>query len=91
MAIASLNRYLVLTQNGIMGVAPVATIPGDEIWMLFRHPIPMVLRRESEQFLVVGPAFIDFVEQEKWDEAMAKYEEGDRECLGCEIRCIALK
>ena len=91
MAIASLNRYLVLTQNGIMGLAPLATLPGDEIWMLFRHPIPMVLRREDANFLVVGPAFIDFAVQEQWDEAMAKYEEGDRECNGYEIRGIELK
>ncbi|KAH7399724.1 heterokaryon incompatibility protein-domain-containing protein [Cadophora sp. MPI-SDFR-AT-0126] len=91
MAIASLNRYLVLTQNGIMGLAPMATIPGDEIWMLFRHPIPIILRREGEHFLVVGSAFIDFVTQEKWDDAMVTYEEGDQECNGCEIQCIELK
>jgi hypothetical protein len=91
MAIATLNRYLVLTQSGIMGLATMATIPGDEIWMLFRHPIPIVLRREDKHFLVVGPAFIDFAVQEKWDEAMAKYEEGDQDCQGQEIRCISLR
>lgn len=59
--------------------------------MLFRHPIPIVLRREGEHYLVVGPAFIDFVRQEKWDDAMVKYEEGDQECNGCEIQCVELK
>lgn len=91
MAVASLNRYLILTQNGTMGLAPLATIPGDEIWMLFRHPIPMVLRREDEHFLVVGPAFIDFAVQETWDVAMRKYEDGDQECNGHEIQCVELK
>lgn len=91
MATCSLNRYLVLTQEGTMGLAPLATELGDEVWMLFRHPIPMVLRREDDHYFVVGPAFVDFEEQEMWDKAMAGYEEGHRKCGGSEVRCIALR
>jgi hypothetical protein len=35
-----------------------AVEPGDEIWILFGCPIPMVLRRNRPHFLVVSPAYI---------------------------------
>jgi hypothetical protein len=31
---------------------------GDEIWILFGCPIPMVLRRTGSYFLVASPAYI---------------------------------
>lgn len=57
--LAARSQRLFLTSTAVFGMASKAIRPGDEIWFLHRCPMPMVLRRENDHFLVVGPARLD--------------------------------
>jgi hypothetical protein len=90
LAINLFNACLIAIEDGTIGLAPKRTTPGYQVWMLFRSPMPVVLRQEEGQYRVVGPAFIDFVVQDQIDASMALYKTGDGECWGRELRHIEL-
>ena len=47
---------LYISQNGNLGLAPVETVPGDEIWAIFGCKWPLILRPRDDTYLLVGPA-----------------------------------
>lgn len=55
----TLGKRFLLTPNGTMGQAPKASKLGDEIWILFRCPTPMLLRPENDHYIVVGSVYLD--------------------------------
>jgi hypothetical protein len=52
------KKLFLLTEKGTMGLAPKASKPGDEIWILFRCPTLTVLRPKNDHYIVVGWAYL---------------------------------
>ena len=50
------GRVIYLSNNGNMGLAPIATRPRDEIWVIFGCKWPMILRPEGEHYCLIGAA-----------------------------------
>ena len=53
------DERIFATDTAIFGFASKTIQPGDELWFLYRCPMPMVLRPKRDHFLVVGPAKVD--------------------------------
>jgi hypothetical protein len=60
---ATLHRLLILSEGGVTGLAPSSVQEGDEIWVLFSCPEPILLRplgsHSTASFSVIGPAYLD--------------------------------
>jgi hypothetical protein len=56
------GRSLIVTENGLIGLAPTATRPGDLICVLLGCASPLLLRpagAENAQYQVVGECYVD--------------------------------
>ncbi|MCJ1288156.1 hypothetical protein MMC26_007511 [Xylographa opegraphella] len=56
------GRSFIVTENGYVGLAPVATQPGDQVCVLLGCITPLVIRpvgADPTQFQVVGEAYVD--------------------------------
>lgn len=53
------SHVILLTDTSFFALAPRLAQAGDQVWYLHGCPSPMVLRREQEHFIVIGPARID--------------------------------
>lgn len=51
------GRVTYLSAKGVMGLAPEAVLPGDEIWQIFGCQWPLILRPRGQRHVVVGPGF----------------------------------
>ena len=66
--LGTLHRSLVLSEEGATGLAPDSVEVGDQVWVLFGCPEPILLRPRSDTladsraagpFSVIGPAYLD--------------------------------
>lgn len=53
------NRTFIVTQKGRMGISPLATRPGDAVFVIFGGGVPYVLRTRTCGSLFVGESYID--------------------------------
>jgi hypothetical protein len=90
LALNSYNAWLVVLDDGTLDLAPQDIAVGDELLVLFRAPMPIVLRPQGNPYRDLGSAFIDFVVQDQIDPSMEQYSEGDTKCCGRQIRSIDL-
>jgi hypothetical protein len=56
----STNRTLIRTSRKLLGLAPVCTQPGDEVWILEGALVPFILHRcpDKEEYTVVGETYV---------------------------------
>jgi hypothetical protein len=52
----SLDRVLFVTRNGLRGVGPTITLPGDDVCVLYGGKTPYIVRRVDEDVLKLGEA-----------------------------------
>ena len=55
---ASVNRTFFISQQGYMGMGPAATEEGDVIVVALGCDVPLMLRKESDHYLLVGECFV---------------------------------
>ena len=61
----SMGRVLVTTDGGCFGMGPGRAQPGDEICVLLGCSIPLVIRRNGEEFELIGECYLkDFMNGE---------------------------
>jgi hypothetical protein len=56
------NRRLIVTNSGLIGLAPVLTQPGDVVIILEGHGIPVIARKLStgaHGWNIIGEAFVN--------------------------------
>lgn len=51
------GRVIYLSQRGVIGLAPAATRPGDEVWSILGCQWPLILRKVDDHYIVIGPAY----------------------------------
>jgi len=51
------GRVIYLSQRGVIGLAPAATRPGDEVWSIWGCQWPLILRKVDDHYIVIGPAY----------------------------------
>jgi len=58
------SRRIFRAVSGFIGLIPESGQKGDEIWMLFGCPAPVILRREPDgiSYRLVGAAFVNILE-----------------------------
>jgi hypothetical protein len=52
------GRRVFVTRNGSIGMGPTIVRPGDEVVVLFRGPMPYVLRRRNDHHVLIGDCYI---------------------------------
>ena len=58
------NRRLIVTESGLLGLAPLLTQPGDAIMIIIGHSRPVVARRRRDitqavAWRLIGEVFVD--------------------------------
>jgi hypothetical protein len=67
------GRVIILTSQGYMGLAPEATKKGDSIALLKGGKLPFVVRREEENWVIVGSCYIHgIMNGEDFDDARCR-------------------
>jgi len=57
-AAASVNRTFFISKTGYMGVGPKAVEDGDSICVVLGCEVPLLLRKNGDQYLLVGECFV---------------------------------
>ena len=52
------GRRFMITDLGFLGLAPLASMPGDEVCMLFGGTVPYVIRSEGDRFKFIGECYV---------------------------------
>jgi hypothetical protein len=55
---ACINRRLIKTQQGYLGISSMEAKPGDRVCILFGSQVPVVLRADGENWKVIGEAYV---------------------------------
>jgi hypothetical protein len=83
-------QWLVLLEAGTMALVTQGAREGDELWMLFGNPYPVILRERKGKYMVVGTAVMDYVKMDEVNGALGAFKEGDGMCFGRDICHIDL-
>jgi hypothetical protein len=52
------DRILFTTNSGYMGAGPLDTKPGDKVCIIFSCKVPLILRKEGENWRLVGQSYV---------------------------------
>lgn len=52
------RRMIRTEERGLLGLAPVATRPGDKIFLFKGSRVPVIVRQDGERWLVVGDCYV---------------------------------
>jgi len=56
--VLSAQRRLFVTKDGYMGTAPIGAQKGDRICVLLGCNVPLIIRPEGDDFLIIGDTYI---------------------------------
>jgi hypothetical protein len=69
----SYHKTLVITKDGYMGTCPRWAEPGDSVVLISGLRTPFVVRKDGQDYRLIGPAYIAGVMNgERWDENQAR-------------------
>jgi hypothetical protein len=77
------GRRVFISETGVLGLAPETIITGDVLSILLGCQLPIVLRREGDQYTYLGEAFVD---NYMYGKAMDELKEGNQELKTFEIQ-----
>ncbi|KAI6081786.1 hypothetical protein F4821DRAFT_248546 [Hypoxylon rubiginosum] len=54
----AIDRRLCITKNGLVGLAPPDSAPGDRLALLQAGRVPVVLRQDVDGYRLIGEAYV---------------------------------
>ena len=71
--VATMQRLLLFTEKGYMGLAPFTARVGDKVCLLEGAQFPIILRPNGDSWTLVGESYIHgIMDGEGWDEMMSE-------------------